>query len=367
MNPFLKSNLRFALTGMPGLDAAGFKKRIQSVKWPINLKPRVCEVTVNSACNSRCLFCYGDPASFDSGVEPKLEEIFRALYAGRKQGCWIAAIIGGEPTLRPDIDKIAGFARKIGYPCIKLCSNGGRLSDLKYARRMAESGFNMFDIALHGHNALIHDKLLGVSGSFDNAMNAIKNMKRLRLEVGTNQVINALNYGHFRRFFEFAWQELGINYYNIIYLHYRGCVVHNIEALKIKISATAPFIKKGLEVLRNSGMPALSRILVNFPPCLFPEYLNILADWESEAEAGDPLMSPDGSIINMAVMKNKQSIKAMACARCILDKRCRGLDREYMSLFGDLELKPLVKTPESFAVKTIFKEKKGDRLLFKGD
>jgi len=91
-------------------------------------------------------------------------------------------------------------------------------------------------------------------------------------------------------------------------------------------------------------MPVFSRMLVNFPPCIFPKYLNILADWESDEENGDPLLLPGGEMINMSEMKNEQTRKPASCSKCVLNDRCRGIDMEYIELFGEKEFKPLKKT-----------------------
>ncbi len=354
MNPFLEKNIRYAMGRTPGLKRAALAARLANIRWPVSLKAKVCEVTVNSACNNKCLFCYAEPGSFAAGPEPKLQDILKALYLGRNQGCWIAAIIGGEPTLRPDIDKIASFARKAGYTCIKLCTNGARLADPAYVKRMAAAGFNMFDVSLHAHNAAIHDKLVGVPGAFDKAVLGIKNAGKLGYEAGTNQVINALNYRNFPEFLDFAYNALGINYYNIIYSHYRGVMASNQKALRVNISKTLPHIKKGLRVFERSGVPALNRVLVNFNPCLLPGYTNLLADWESDTAGGDPLMPAEGATMNMAEMKNDQSAKTRGCARCALNARCRGIDAEYLEIAGGSEFKPLAKVPRTFALKTLF-------------
>jgi len=354
MNPFLKENVKYAVAKVPGLDRAVLAARLAVIRWPVSLKARVCEVTVNSACNNRCVFCYAEPGSFANGPEPKLEAIFKALYAGRRQGCWIAAVIGGEPTLRADIDKVASFARKAGYACVKLCTNGARLADPAYAKRMAAAGFNMFDISLHGHKAELHDRLVGVPGAFDKAVRAIRNVRALGRETGTNLVVNALNYKHFPEFMDFAYNGLGINYFNIIYGHYRGVMAANEKLLRVNISKTLPYIEKGMAVVKRSGLPALNRVLVNFTPCLLPRYMNLMADWESDVSEGDPLMPADGSVVNMAEMKNLQSARPKACARCALKARCRGFDAEYIKLAGGAEFKPLARAPRAFAVKTLF-------------
>lgn len=355
MNPFLQKNLKYTLGKLPGLDRAALSARLANIRWPVRSKARVCEVTVNSACNNKCLFCYNEPGSLGpGGPEAKLEDVFKALYLGRRRGCWIAAIIGGEPTLRGDISKIAAFARKAGYACVKLCTNGSKLADPGYAAELAAAGFNMFDISLHGADAGVHDRLVGVKGAFSRAMRAAGNIRALGMELGTNQVLNAENYPGFPRFFEKAMVGLGINYYNIIYGHYRGSMARNTTRLKVRMSKTIPAVKEGLALLGRLKLPAFSRILVNYPPCLLPEYLDILADWEIEKGEGEPLLLSDGTIKGMARMKNSQSVKAASCAGCALFSRCRGVDAEYLALFGSSEFKPLASIPAGNKACTVF-------------
>jgi len=354
MNPFLEKNLKRALRKSPGLDRAAIAPRLADIRWPVGLKAKVCEVTVNSACDNRCLFCYAEPDSFGAGREPRLEEIFKALYLGRRQGCWIAAVIGGEPTLRKDIGRIAAFARKSGYACVKLCTNGGRLSDPAYAAEMAAAGFNMFDLSLHGHNAAVHDRLVGVPGAFKKVIRAIENVQSLDREAGVNQVLNALNYRAFPEFFRFASEELGINYYNIIYGHYRGVMARNKALLRVKISSVLPYVKKAMKRYEAGGIPAFSRMLVNFTPCLLPEYLPVLADWERDTTSGEPLFLNDGRTLNMAEMKNSQSVKTARCRACALNAKCRGFDSEYFGLYGGSEYKPLKRAPARAFSGTLF-------------
>ncbi len=351
--PVSQRNYEYLKRKFPSADESFIRERVKNIQWPINRKARVCEVTVNSSCNNRCLFCYNAPEDFGAFPEPEINLIYRTLYEGRKKGSWIAAIIGGEPSLRKDIGKIATFARKAGYECVKICTNGLKLSDKSYVRHLAESGFNMFDISIHGHNSMVHDKLVNKKGAFKKVMRAIENVREMGQEVGTNQVLNALNYRNFPEFFRMAYLNLGINYYNIIYAHYRGMMSKNLQSLKISISRAAAKVYEGLKLLTEYKMPAFSRMLVNFPPCLFPDCMDIIADWELDEESGDPLLLPDGKTVNMATMKNKQTVKLPVCRRCSVGKVCRGIDREYVEIFGTSEFVPIKKRRKN-VVKTIF-------------
>ncbi len=351
-----KKNLEFVRRHFPGVKAAVAAARLAAVEWPVWLKPKVCEVTLTSRCNYRCLFCYNPPEFFSSpepAQEPDFKAVCRALYEGRERGCWIAALIGGEPTLRPDIGRIAAFARKLGYACVKVCTNGSRLADKGFAAELAAAGVNMFDISLHGHEARVHDALVGAPGAFKAALKGAGNVRALGKEVGTNQVINRLNYRGFPAFFRLALLDLGINYFNIIYSHYRGVMAGNAGRLRVPVSKTVPCVKKALALLERSGLPVLSRPLVNFPPCLLPGYGAITADWEIEGRR-EPLLRADGSLADMEEMKLGQNRKPAACRRCAMYRRCRGIDAEYLELYGGAEFKPLKKEPPPVPLPVVF-------------
>jgi MoaA/NifB/PqqE/SkfB family radical SAM enzyme len=354
MDKILEENLDLIKkASKPGhLSDKKILERIKNIKWSLKLKPKTCEVTVNSACNNRCIFCYSEPVSLNLEKLPDINDIYKALYLGLKSGSWIAVIIGGEPTLRKDIGKIANFARKIGYPCIKICSNGLKLSDKKYVRSLKNDGFNMFDISIHGYKADIHDRLVGVPGAYSKIMKAIENLKELNCEIGTNQVINKINYSTFPQFMDLAYNDIGINYYNIIYEHYIGVAKLNRKILEVPISEVVKYIKEGLRVIEESKIPSFARIIVNIPPCFLENYLDILADWEKDESDGAPLMV-ENEIKNMVKMKNEQSAYAVTCKKCYYYDRCRGFDREYLSMMGDKEFKPIKNKVLISRIKTI--------------
>jgi len=353
MNTFLKSNLSHVKARHPEFKDAVLKDRLKNIRWPVWEKPCVCEVTVNSACNSRCRFCYCPPKA-SPAPEPDFKTIARALAEGRSRGAWLAVIIGGEPTLRADIGRMAALAAGLGYPCVKLCTNGLKLADRAYARSLTESGFNMIDISLHGARPGVHDALVGAKGAFGKVMRAMENVKALGVELGTNQVVNRLNYKTFPEFFRFALGGLGINYFNIIYSNYRGAMALNASALKIKMSSAAPYIARGLDAYKTLSVPALARILVNFPPCVMPEFRHLVADWQTEpGQTDETLMLPDGSRVRMHRMKDAQKIRPASCRPCVFSGRCRGVERAYLKIFGPGEFAPLRREPALSPIKSL--------------
>ncbi|MDT8285599.1 MAG: radical SAM protein [Elusimicrobiales bacterium] len=348
-NPFIAKNAAAALAAAPAADPAELRRRLARVRWPIERKPKVCEITVNYRCNLRCLFCY-NPADFHASERPEadMRTIARALQAGRAGGAWIASLIGGEPTLRKDLPEIARLARRLGYSLVKVCTNSVGFSDPSLLPRLADAGVNMLDVSLHAPSPAVHDRLVGVKGAFDGVIRTVRAAQDAGLEVGLAQVVNRLNYRRFPEFFRLVFGDLGISYYNIIYGHYAGLMAGNARLLRTRVSSAVPYVRKGLSLVAASGLPAFARMVVNFPPCLMPEYLDVMADWElpAEGEAQEEVMLPDGTVRRLQEMKAEGSVKVRGCRGCLLYGRCKGVERSYLELYGGSEFKAIKKVPK---------------------
>lgn len=337
---FYKKNLEF-LYKTKEIRKEIIKKRIKNIKWPINIFPQTCEITVTHKCNLKCIFCYEENKKNN---DPSIELITKTLSSSRKEGSWICVVIGGEATLRDDLPIIGRIAKKIGYECIKICTNGIKLSDKKFLKKLISSGFNMFDITLMSIESKIHDYLTGIEGNYNRLMKAFQNLKENNCEIGINIVINKLNYKNFTKFIDFTYNNLGVNYYNIIFGHYDGNFKKNIAELAVKYSEVLKDIKQGLHIIEKTKIPVFARMLVNFPPCLLPEYLNIIADWEIEK------LPKENILLNSNIDKlyNKRIYfykKIEKCKNCILKNKCKGIDKRYLNLFGISEFKPLTHIP----------------------
>jgi sulfatase maturation enzyme AslB (radical SAM superfamily) len=326
--------------------------RYERIEWEIGLPPKVCEVTLNFACNARCLFCYNpteDPAF--AARELSFSAAARALAAGRADGCWVACLIGGEATLRRDLPALARLARKLGYACVKVVSNGLRLADPDYARELSAAGVNCFNVSIHGASAAQHDRLVGVPGAFDKCLRALENARRLGKEAGVDHVFTRLNFRDFPRYFEMMLVEREINYFNMIFPHYRGVMAAHVDELALSYREAAPFALAAMDLFSRRGLPALSRVLVNFPPCTVPGYEHLVADWEERTDGGEPMFAPGAAVQRLDAMKLAQRQKPAACGSCVYASRCQGVDREYLARHGEDEFVPLKTKPRPAPIK----------------
>lgn len=96
-------------------------------------------IEVTSRCNLSCEFCFAD--AHGNEIDPDMGTIemwySRIIEAG---GPYNLQISGGEPTMREDLHEIISMATNMGFKFIQLNTNGIKLSDYNYYRKLKEAG-----------------------------------------------------------------------------------------------------------------------------------------------------------------------------------------------------------------------------------
>ncbi len=96
---------------------------------------------------------------------------------------------GGEPLLRKDLSILAKKASS--YGCLVSMNTNGTLLKNRRASEIAEV-FDVVVISLDGPKE-IHDKIRGVTGTYDRAIEAVKLLKAHGVRVGVNSVVTPWN------------------------------------------------------------------------------------------------------------------------------------------------------------------------------
>ncbi len=160
---------------------------------------------VTYRCNLSCRICY---LAHDHRNELTTGEIKNVLDQLARENCLFLTITGGEPLLRNDIFEILDYATDNGF-AVSLKTNG-TLLDNKLAQRFKEINLVRIDISLLGGNARVHDSITGISGSFEQALSAIKALKKANLKV---HVMSVITRGHIEEMskIEKLCEELGVD------------------------------------------------------------------------------------------------------------------------------------------------------------
>jgi MoaA/NifB/PqqE/SkfB family radical SAM enzyme len=141
-------------------------------------------------CNHFCGFC-SNPASAYVHTFETMAALVDDLVA---RGYFGVVLTGGEPTLHPELPRVARHARDRGLH-VRMITNGWLL-DQKMAETLAEAGVSLVHVSIYSVRAEIEDRIRGVPGTLERAMAALDHAHRAGIEVNVNCVINRLNADH---------------------------------------------------------------------------------------------------------------------------------------------------------------------------
>ena len=150
---------------------------------------RKLDLFIGYSCNNNCRFCY--VANRRKHGDNDSEIIKNKLQTGIAEGCDQVHFVGGEPTIRKDIIELVRFANEIGFKSVVITSNGRMFVYKKFTTELLKLDVTNLILSIHGHNAMIHDSLTQVDGSFDQLMKGIDNIHEIRDKVKSNVLVES--------------------------------------------------------------------------------------------------------------------------------------------------------------------------------
>ena len=114
-------------------------------------------------------------------------------------------LTGGEPTLHPELPKIAEYASSCGLH-VRMITNGSRLADPEFAREIADAGVKIVHVSVYSVRPEVEEVLRGTPNTLEKAYAAVRNAHEYGVEVNINCVINKLNADHLHENIDF-WVE----------------------------------------------------------------------------------------------------------------------------------------------------------------
>jgi len=301
------------------------------------------DIKTNFSCNNRCRFCsQGNKRNMYADRTAK--EIQKALRKARKN-CDEVVFTGGEPTIRKDIIELVGFARKLKYKVIQMQSNGRMFHYGEFCDDLIGAGVTEFSVSVHGHNAELHDYLTCSKGCFSQVISGIENLKARNQAVMTNTVITKPNY-RFLPDIARLLASLRVKQFQLSFVYPVGRAEENFESIVPKMSLTAPYIKKGLDIGIEAGIRVMSECV---PYCIMDGYENYIAEEVIPIAKVD---AADEIIDNFTEFRRKViRSKGPECPKCIYYDSCECTCRGYTEHFGWNEFRPIKKIKRPKALK----------------
>jgi len=159
---------------------------------------------ITRTCNLRCMHCYSASEALQYEGELRSDECKAVIDELSQLHIPRLLISGGEPLMRDDLIELAQYAHLRGLN-IALSTNGTLIDDLT-AKELRSAGVEYVGISLDGIGA-VNDRIRGVSGAFNKAVDGLRNCKAVGLRVGIRMTLTKLNMDQIDPVFDFAMHE----------------------------------------------------------------------------------------------------------------------------------------------------------------
>jgi MoaA/NifB/PqqE/SkfB family radical SAM enzyme/SAM-dependent methyltransferase len=277
-------------------------------------------------CNNNCVFCHSAP---HRPLEAKSEEIEDKIERARRLGAGMIVFSGGEPTLRPDILRLARFAARRDL-ALGLISNGRMLCYPALVEKLRDAGLGYVQITLCGPEEHLHDRHVRAP-AFVQSRRALELLHYWVGELVINVVVTAWNLEQLEKMRLLA-QAFPRARLKFSLVEPEGNALENFSSLVPSLREAARAV--ALQLGRGGGRVFFDGL----PLCLVPQKF-----WEAEStlrEEGFWLMS-EAFESDWYPVDEKHRGHAPVCAGCSIRRRCRGVFRTYLERRGWRDLRPL--------------------------
>ncbi|GEM_PF-5488873 len=129
---------------------------------------------ITNQCNTRCRVCLDRENEW--GGEVRMEDLESSPLFYKRQ----IALSGGEPTTRGDLpEMIHLLKRKKNW--VSICSNGLKLKDMGYLRRLRDNGLDSVLLSFNGFREYPYEKMGGGKEELSLKMKALENLGKLNI------------------------------------------------------------------------------------------------------------------------------------------------------------------------------------------
>ena len=177
--------------------------------------PLVVSWNVTSRCNLKCAHCYINAGETKLPNELSTEGAKMLIHQIVEVSRPLLILSGGEPLLRDDIYEIIRYGADRGLR-MGMGSNGMLIDD-EVTRKLENAGMETVAISLDSSIPERHDEFRGVKGCWEHAINAIKALKKSRIQVQVNCTVTPQNYDEEDDIMSLA-ENLGVDNFHLFFL-----------------------------------------------------------------------------------------------------------------------------------------------------
>lgn len=168
------------------------------------------------SCNLKCFHCYAKSENKKYDSELTTLEAKKLIDDLSDFKVPVILFSGGEPLVREDLLELLQYANSKGIRCT--ISTNGTLIDKELSKKFKQIGTGYVGISLDGIGQK-HDNFRGVNGSFDKALEGIRNCLEVDQRVGLRFTISSYNYDQLDDIFYLIKEEKipRVCFYHLVY------------------------------------------------------------------------------------------------------------------------------------------------------
>ena len=223
--------------------------------------PLVVSWNVTLKCNLKCAHCYINAAETELSDELSTDGAKMLIHQITEVSRPLLILSGGEPLLRDDIYEIIRYGADRGLR-MGMGSNGMLIDD-DATKKLEDAGMGTVAISLDSSTPERHDEFRGVKGCWQHAVDAIKALKKSKIEVQVNSTVTLQNYDEVDDIMALA-EELGVDNFHLFFLvpTGRGTDIQDItpQMYEDMIVSTLGKIKKYKLNVKPSCAPQFMRV-----------------------------------------------------------------------------------------------------------
>ncbi|HUU00769.1 MAG TPA: radical SAM protein [Myxococcota bacterium] len=287
---------------------------------------------VGYRCNNNCVFCHSAP---HRGINSTIEQIEKKIQRAASLGANMLVLSGGEPTIRTDLLDISDRAGMAGMT-LGLVTNGRMLAYGNLVEKLIERRLGYVYVSLCAPDAELHDRHAQVE-SFNQTIKGLQHLPGVVDELTINVVVTDWNIDSLDGMPALA-AKLAPLRLKFSMVEPEGNALDNFKTLVPSLKRASEAVTGIIEQLSDSD--DISYAVDGFPLCLLPDHIRHI-------ESG---LREDGFfIISEAFEDDWHPIDdqnrgfGTVCIQCSLQRRCRGVYRQYLEQRGDDELQPLAR------------------------
>ena len=224
-------------------------------------------ITMEFRCNLKCVHCMIE-GTMDELKPQSLDEYNNLLQENRRHRRWKGLILtGSEITLRRDLPELVRQAKQSSFQHIRIQTHGMHLAQKNYCKTLLEAGVDEFFVSVAGCDAVTHDDITEVPGSFDKMIRGLEILDNYQhVSLITNSVVTEKSY----RLLPNIVQRLA-HLKQLVQMEfwvYWPMTEHDSKNLIAPHAEMLPYLLRAAEDAKGHG---IAIEIKNFPECMLGE------------------------------------------------------------------------------------------------